>query len=216
MFKGQFVRRHGMSESREIEEFRRMLKGPEKKKFGTNWHQWIGSPTAWLALMLSVSTAFYTFLYHSDELSVVIDTPDISVGEVWDTEDGRQEVSSSFPVGDKRPPIVVTSPRGVAFINSGTRPIAVTSVWFALVRPDASGPALCKKERAVEQNFDFEQIVIKPYDVAYRKLKLSSGTLRTYPASGTNARSGVIIGYEIKLWALRKIAPSPDLCESDA
>src|SRR5436305_12370535 len=29
------------------------------------------SPTAWLALLVSSATAFYTLIYHSDELSVV-------------------------------------------------------------------------------------------------------------------------------------------------
>jgi hypothetical protein len=77
-----------------IEAFRKRLRGAEKQK--TNWQYWIGSPTAWLALVLSAATGFYTFLYHSDELSVVIARPDVFL-----TMQGNVQVRS--PMGVMRP-----------------------------------------------------------------------------------------------------------------
>jgi len=53
-----------------LEAVRKRLNRPEKET--RDWQFWIGSPRAWLALFLSSITAFYTFLFHRDELSIAI------------------------------------------------------------------------------------------------------------------------------------------------
>src|SRR5262245_47683027 len=100
-----------MAHRPEIETFRSRLKQP--KKATTNWQQWIGSPTAWLALILSASSFFYTFLYYSDDLSVVMDRPVI--------QPAFQDV------------LRISAPRNMTFINSGSRPIVITGAQLILV-----------------------------------------------------------------------------------
>jgi hypothetical protein len=65
----------------------------------TNWQFWIGSPTARLDLFIWSTMAFYMFLYHSDELSMVVPP------------------AATFAQGHK---IGVGSPTSITFINSGS------------------------------------------------------------------------------------------------
>jgi hypothetical protein len=133
-----------------LEAFRKRLRGPDKEK--GNWQFWIGSPTAWLALLLSSTTAFYTFLYHSDELSVVIDSPSIVLDN-----DGK---------------LAVHSPSSVTFINSGSRPVAVTGIQLILVQPIENFPdPQCRGSGSYSNlSLEFEQTVVKPYDAVAKPL----------------------------------------------
>jgi hypothetical protein len=136
-----------------LEAFRKRLRVPEREK--RNWQSWVGSPTAWLALILSASSFFYTFLYHSDELSVVIDEPVIQL--------------------NRQNKIEITSPRGVTFINSGSRPVAVTGVRLNIMQRYESFPnPRCKDSYSKNIHFVFEQTVIKPYDAISKPVKFAN------------------------------------------
>jgi hypothetical protein len=120
-----------MNEKNErLEDFRKRLRGPEQNK--ETWKFWIGSPVAWIALALSLWTAFYTFVYHSDELSVVFDNVLI--------------VRSPDPL--KFMVVRVKLPKAITFVNSGSRPITATKFGILIAqstsldtkRPDCNSP----------------------------------------------------------------------------
>ena len=149
------VMREGVS--RQIEELRRRLRGGKKVK--SDWKPLVGSSTAWLALFVSAATAFYNFAYYSDELSVIIDIPTVELD--------RQK---------KR--LNVDSPESIAFINSGTRPIAVTRVEMIIVQANSDRTPGCKFGLpGMSSFFDsrFEQMVIKPYDIVWKSIKFAFG-----------------------------------------
>lgn len=140
-----------MEDKSRIEAFRKRLYGAEEQR--VNWQFWIGSPTAWIALILSAVTAFYTFLYHSDELSVVVGRPSIFL-----TMDGDIEVRA---------------PSSITFINSGSRPVAVTGIQMMLVQPtEKVAEPKCRNSGAYQYfSVTFEQTVIKPYDTVAKAIK---------------------------------------------
>src|SRR5437764_4060783 len=102
-----------------LEAFRKRLRGPDREK--TSWQFWIGSPTAWLAFFISSTTAFYTLLYHSDELRVALIPGDV------------QAYSGK---------VSVEPPETFTFINSGSRPIAVLAAEMSVNQPDKGVPHL--------------------------------------------------------------------------
>ncbi|UQD69344.1 hypothetical protein JEY40_25365 [Bradyrhizobium japonicum] len=95
-----------------LEAFRSRLRGSEKKS--SNWQFWIGSPTAWLALIISSTTAFFNFVYYTDELSVI---------------------GSPAAIFEKEGMFRVAAPNRFLFINSGSRPISVIGADIHLVQP---------------------------------------------------------------------------------
>lgn len=133
-----------------LEIFRKRLRESEKEKI--NWQFWIGSPTAWLALIVSASTAFYTFLYHSDELSVAMPPPSLE----WN---GDREIS-------------VQAPSHITFINTGSRPIAVVGIDLQLVQASSSTDKPRCRYAVSLWNLDFEQTIVRPYDAVTKALKL--------------------------------------------
>lgn len=134
-----------------LEAFRNRLRGPERKEI--NWQFWVGSPTAWLALFLSSTTAFYTFLYHSDQLSVVVDSPTIR------------------PDGNT---FRISPPAGMTLINSGSRPVVVTGAQLLLVQGHPHNVECDDdRDRRTEIPLVFEQTVVRPYDATSKTLKFS-------------------------------------------
>jgi hypothetical protein len=119
-----------------------ILERPKTRK--ADWQFWIGSPTAWLALVISSATAFYSLIYYSDQLSFV--TPRIAV-------------SASDQLTIEAPTIIL--------INSGSRPIAVLDIDLWAVQPylDVAEPD-CHEGWQALYHLAFEKIVIKPYDTA--------------------------------------------------
>lgn len=154
-----------------LEAFRKRLRGAEKEK--TDWMHLIGSPTAaWIALFLSSSTAFYSFLYHSDVLSVV------------------PMHSSIHLTADNK--VHVNSPSVVTLINSGSRPIAVLGVEIFYGQPTSksANPSCSGPGRFYRFQLTFEQIVVKPYDTVLKQLKFdhadSSEKVHLIPLSDAN------------------------------
>ncbi|UVC09829.1 hypothetical protein IHQ71_04230 [Rhizobium sp. TH2] len=137
-----------------------------------NWGQWIGSPTAWLALFISASTAFYSMLYVRDEAKIVFDKHYIKVhNKDW---------------------LAINSPRTITFVNSGNRPIAITEVLIDVVQPFGNypDPQLCSEsgDHSVF-DMDFEQTAIKPFDIVvkpFRFQKTSVQEMRAIPMSAVN------------------------------
>jgi hypothetical protein len=140
--------------SDKFQAFRKRLRVPKKEK--SNWSSWIGSPTAWLALVISSTTAFFSLFYHSDELSVVANT-----GNVWLT--APDKVSPS-------------APNTFTFVNSGSRPIALLSAILGYAQPtrEIARPECCTecwRGQIVNQRLRLEQTVVKPYDTMVRSIR---------------------------------------------
>jgi hypothetical protein len=131
-----------------------ILERPEKET--TDWKFWIGSPTAWLALIVSSATAFFALIYHSDELGVVV--PPI------------------FPrvVADQ---ISFDAPDVMTFINSGSRPIAVLVVQMVFVQPRQGMKRADCFHGEVYFSKPSVQLVLKPYDAATYKLRFRDADL---------------------------------------
>ena len=92
---------------------------------------------------------------HSDELSVVLDEPSVHLSRSQDK-------------------VEVASPRSITFINSGSRPIAVTGVVLNVMQPhEYELKPTCKHNYSQNIPFAFEQTVVKPYDMASRPLKFA-------------------------------------------
>jgi hypothetical protein len=124
-----------------LEAFRKRLHGPEKEK--PNWQFWVGSPIAWLALLVSSTTAFFTFFYHSDELRVTVS-------------------GGTFRLVDKPE---FHAPISMTFINTGTRPIAVLGVEQLVVQPTKQFPNPdCEHGYVQRQSLIFEHTVVKASD----------------------------------------------------
>lgn len=130
-----------------------ILERPKRQKI--NWPFWIGSPTAWLALVISSTTAFAALVYHSDELSVVTSPILMSI------ENGQLKI----PV-----------PKTITFINSGSRPIAILSIVMVLRQ---QGPEKAELDCWSGSNIEFlhvafDQLVVKPYDITARELRFEN------------------------------------------
>jgi hypothetical protein len=159
-----------MAHRPEIEAFRARLKQPEKNK-KINWQQWVGSPTAWLALMLSASSFFYTFLYHSDELSVVMGDPTIKPDK------------DAFKI---------IAPRSMTFINSGSRPVTVISARLILVQGHPHSVECgdsVRRDITTEFPLIFEQTVVKPFDAVSRSMSFENKE-ESFPKAGINEGGG--------------------------
>jgi hypothetical protein len=163
-----------------LERFRRRLsEGPKK----TDWTRWIGSPTAWIALTLSLATTFYSYIYYSDDLSVVVELPD-----VVSAADNK-----SF---------TIELPAGVTFINSGSRPIAITGMGFFALQPFESN----KRELKCRQNGEWrhfgisvDPVVVRPYDLVTRAIAFtnknpeSKGIVRLSSENLSRAPAGFVM-----------------------
>ena len=139
-----------------LEAFRKRLKEPEKERI--NWQFWIGSPTAWIALRLSSVTAFYTFVYHSDKLSVVFNDVELRRNYNSDTVELR-------------------SPQSAIFVNSGNSSVAVIGITATVIQPLLEGvPPSCLDRAGLVQDyeFEFEQTVVKPYETVSKSLKFAN------------------------------------------
>jgi hypothetical protein len=157
-----------------IEAFRKRLQGPPREKI--NWPYWIGSPTAWLALLVSSATAFYALIYRSDELSVVTSPSSIFLAKNGD--------------------IQVKAPSSITFINTGSRPIAVLQIQMMFVQPTekVAEPDCHGRGAFMYFSIAFEQTVIKPYDSVAKAIRFSetesSAEPKKVPLSDENKRLG--------------------------
>jgi hypothetical protein len=91
-----------------LDAFRKRLHGPEKEK--DRWKFWVGSPVAWLGLVLSVQTAYINFFRVSDDLKVVITNPSIEPRHESDTGASLSvKFTGTFANNGNRPAVVVGS-----------------------------------------------------------------------------------------------------------
>jgi hypothetical protein len=154
--------------------FRFRRRRPEKDE--STWPPWIGSPTAWLALCLSSATAFYSFFYHSDELSVVATTY-------------NSPVSSSVNLNPSLE-ISAEAPTTFTLVNSGSRPVALLSAQMVYVQPSRkTAQPNCQKGYIRTENLRLEETIVKPYDTVVKStsfLKPTSQNTRSFPLSAAN------------------------------
>jgi hypothetical protein len=134
-----------------LEAFRKRLRGPEKEK--VTWRSWVGSPTAWLALLISSATAFSSIVYHSDELGVQV--PPLSAFET-----------------ESRDQIHVVLPPSITFVNSGSRPIAVLRVSVRFIQPRQMAEHVdCLHGQMDVAGLPLHMLVVKPYDILVHALR---------------------------------------------
>lgn len=121
--------------------FRKRLRGSKEK---SNWQPWISTLIALLALFVSLTTAFFTFFYQSDELEVAVS-------------------AGAFRFVDKPE---FYAPESMTFINSGTRALTVLSVSQLIVQPTDQVPEPdCQHGYAQRLALNFEPTVVKPNEM---------------------------------------------------
>ncbi|XUM19819.1 hypothetical protein ACRAVF_19330 [Bradyrhizobium oligotrophicum S58] len=144
-----------------LDELRERLYPAKKPERKLDWSKWIGSPTAWLALILSGTTAYLT-LRKYDDLQVVL-------------RDSFVIVYSDYV----KPRLSVHNwGQDLILINSGTRPIAINEValriWFDL---DSAGERDC--EWTGETNppissytlvYKLQPFIVRPSEMVQSKL----------------------------------------------
>jgi hypothetical protein len=119
-----------------------VLERPAKQKI--NWQFWIGSPIALVALIVSVTTGYFTLFYQSDELGVAV---------------------SAGPIRFVSKPVFFV-PQSMTFINSGTRPLTLLSVSQLIVQPTDQVPEPdCQHGYAQRLALSFELTVVKPNEM---------------------------------------------------
>jgi hypothetical protein len=119
-----------------------VLEDPRKK---LDWSFWIGSPIAWLALVISGVHALYSLVYTSDVLSAVVAVPN---------------------------PVETSIPNTVTFINSGNRPVVVLSAQLVFMQShDGSNWPDCIHGEPQVFEYDFQEVVVKPNETEVRQLK---------------------------------------------
>lgn len=130
-----------------VEKFRERLNPPKRPK--TDWSKWIGSPTAWLALMLSGFSAYFTVIRKADELGVIVrDTP---------------IVVRTLPTDDLA---VINFQQDLSFTNAGNRPAAITNIALLIWTPERKEercPSDSEPKRSYD--YDFQSVVVRPGDI---------------------------------------------------
>ncbi|WP_316229997.1 hypothetical protein [Bradyrhizobium sp. SZCCHNR1051] len=150
-------------------------------KPGVDWSKWIGSPVAWLALLLSAASLYATVVRTRDDLRVVINNiPFMSVSSK------AQELSGLS--------------QNLVFVNAGNRPVAVTkinlTVWF---RPGNERPEPSCDEHGMKAllNYVFTPLVIKPGEMSLLALDTLEDGGAGAAASGFSGPTRAI-SYEVR------------------
>jgi hypothetical protein len=132
-----------------LSRFRKPLQRRVKEK--TNWQFLGGSLIAWIGLAVSLTTAFYSLIYYSDQLTVVVHPT------FWQHVEGL---------------VGVQVPRKITYVNSGSRPVAVLNVHMVAAQQAVqTEPVDCSHGQfeLIEVVSD-QNVVIKPYDTTTRDL----------------------------------------------
>jgi hypothetical protein len=129
------------------DQFRERLRRPKKPP--TDWAKWIGSPTAWLALLLSAFSVYGTLVRKTDDIRVVT---------------------------HRKPSAVVQGERvefwaldqDLILINSGNRAAAVTEITLILWFQGGNESVTCdhNHHQSIYLNYDFSSVVVKPGEMA--------------------------------------------------
>ena len=156
-----------------LELLRKRIRGTEQKRDSINWKAlWIGSPTAWLALLISSCLAYNTLFNQFDDVSVVLTEP-VSMTQVGGVDQKAINLPSSLTI-----------------VNSGTQPFVLLGA-FVMVGPinsDRPASASAPQNRTqcndrsnghyqVFSGFHFERAIIAAGDVFLLPLKRDEGTL---------------------------------------
>ena len=133
------------------------------KKTSTDWGKWVGSPTSWLALLLSSATAYFTLIHHSDDIRAVIGNRPKPFADL------TQNSSVALGIWGVKQHLIV--------INSGNRAAAITAVILSLRLPLKETATSCKSEvsKALELEYVFDGVVVKPGEIKPIALDKFSG-----------------------------------------
>lgn len=134
------------------EQFRERLR-PAKKE--ANWTKWIGSPTAWLALILSAATFYTASVRKNDDLKVVIN----KLARLFIDKAGTPSFDATT--------------QDLIFMNAGNRPIAVNSIglkiWF-WPAGKKEPPRCGETTMVIDLSYDFTPLIIKPGEMSLLSL----------------------------------------------
>ncbi|WP_315765487.1 MULTISPECIES: hypothetical protein [unclassified Bradyrhizobium] len=140
------------------ETLRERIREP-KKRSRSDWSKWIGSPTAWLALVLSSTTAYFNIRKYDDVTVVFGSLPGV--------------------LANPQSPIKIFGwKRNLVFINTGNRPVAIRGIllraWFQ--SPNESAPRCSEvaAKHVLRIRYELEPLVVKPGEMTESKLEKSS------------------------------------------
>jgi hypothetical protein len=130
-----------------LDQFRERLRRPEKAS--TDWAKWIGSPTAWLALLLSAFSVYGTLVRKTDDLRVVTHRKPSAVVQGQQVE-------------------FLALDQDLILINSGNRAAAVTEITLILWFQDGNESVTCDHDhyQPIYLNYDFSPVVVKPGEMS--------------------------------------------------
>jgi hypothetical protein len=131
----------------------------KRKKPGRSfpWREFVGSPTAWLALFVSLGSAYYSIFYYVDDIRVSVDSaPSLFFHK--DTES-----------------ILISEPKHATFINAGTRASVITHMEINFNQPDDKGVDLICRRGGIWRsgNLLFTPTVLKSGEIISFQLKYS-------------------------------------------
>ena len=116
---------------------------PTKRRI--DWTKWIGSPTAWLALILSVVSTYFSFFRQNDDIQVIV-------------QDGIQVFAHPDDIE------VYFPQQHLIMINAGNRPAAISDFGLYLGQiPVDEDWNSCPRQ--VELVYAFDGLVLKPGDM---------------------------------------------------
>lgn len=126
------------------------------------WTGVIGTVTGVLALIVSVTTAYFNLFRQTDELRVSVQ----NLPYVWTEKDTGQ--------------LAVTARQNITLINSGTRAVAVTKVelWVFQVDSVADGKT-CAGDVGRILDYNFTPVVVKANDIVAQNIELINGNYET-------------------------------------
>jgi hypothetical protein len=177
------------------ERLRERLRPPKKTPKSIDWSKWIGSPVAWLALLLSSLTAYTTYFRKADDVRVIIDTfPYLAIRTA--TRRHADQLYSALV------------PHDFVFINSGNREAIILDImlhiWFAPVREKVSQD--CRRPPTLEfkLRYEFSPLVIKPGEMIPRPmLKIEDG------AYGAGGAPPSVVNFAVKKGEVTELEMSP-------
>jgi hypothetical protein len=148
-----------------------MSEKAKSKRLKFAWKDWIGSPTAWLALLISGVTAYYNLFYRSDDIRVSISSP-------------------SLFYNPKTELIEVSIPSDVTVINAGNRTAALTRMQIFFAQPFEGQRPSCKGGAEIQFGAaSHKPLIVKAAEITSLELdNPDAGKRRTISVSDENKK----------------------------
>ena len=140
----------------ELETLRARLHRAEDKK-AIDWFKWIGSPTAWLALILSSTSLYFNIFRQLDNINAIIDI-----------------VAIPSENDNKRFDVTVSN-RQIILTNNGNRYAILRNCWVTIEKynkPSENGIKIVYSDYVILQSSD--ETIIKPGEMIIKTLDVNN------------------------------------------